>query len=261
MLKDLAKVVEQVGILILEWRGSGIFDGYWDGTQFKAKVDRMAHFALTERLQEIVPDIPIISEEDEGSLVENRPNCYWLIDPIDGTASFINGYNGFVTQAALIVEHRPSLAAIYAPDFRALYTAERGRGSLLNGKRLHIDPDKKLKTLIDNYPEPRGIIHALYKELNLEEYIECGSISLKTCKIADGTADVFFKNVIVRDWDIAAPQLILEEAGGILRDTNGKMIRYDGNYNHCGIVAAGSREACERILFCYDNLNRRGAFL
>jgi len=256
MIEKLSAIVKDVGQLLLAWRNSKIFNGTWDGKQFKSEVDKMAHSALTERLKEITPDIPVISEEDETSLVRKRPKRYWIIDPIDGTASFVNGYNGFVTQVALIENHRPSIAVIYAPLWESLYTAQRGEGAFLNGKKLQIAHGKESKVLIDNYPEPVGITYNLYNELNFSKYIECGSISLKICKVADGTADVFFKNVTVKDWDIAAPQLILEEAGGSLEESDGSIVRYDGNYEHDGIVAATSDEACTSVVSWYNNFKK-----
>lgn len=258
MIEKISKIVKDVGYLLLEWHDSRIFNGTWDGKQFKSEVDKMAHSALTERLGRITPDIPIISEEDETSLVGKRPECYWLIDPIDGTASFVNGYNGFVTQVALIEDCHPSIAVIYAPLLELLYTAQRGGGSFLNGKNLQITHGNEPKVLIDNYPEQRGITYNLYKELNFSKYIECGSISLKICKVADGTADLFFKSVTTRDWDLAAPQLVIEEAGGVLRDSNGEEIRYNGDYTHDGVIAVASDDICMRIASWYNNFKKRG---
>jgi len=257
MLDDLAKVVEKVGTLLLEWRNSGIFEGYWDGPQFKAKVDYMAHLALTKRLKKIAPAIPIISEEDETSIQENRPDCYWLIDPIDGTASFVGGFPGFVTQAALIKNGHPLVGAICAPVLDLLYLAERGQGATLNGQPLYLSSDRETTILIDNCSEPTGVTRAAYKDLNFLRYIECGSISLKICKIADSTADVFFKNVIVKDWDIAPAHLVLEEAGGVLRNVNGKRITYDGNYKQNGLIAVASQKSCTRVVSWYKTFKKR----
>ena len=256
MIAGICGIVREVGKLLIEWRDSEIFEGKWEGAQFKAKVDQMAHGALTERLRELSPDIPVISEEDMASCRSMRPDSYWLIDPIDGTASFVNGYSGFVTQAVLMEKGRPEFAAIYAPLLGEMYRAERGAGSFLNDARLKVDSGKKPEILIDNYPEPRGVAESLYKEMNFTRYIECGSISLKICKVADGTADLFFKSVTVRDWDIAAPQLILEEVGGSLKESDGSMVRYDGSFEHDGIVAAASDEACASVVSWYENFKK-----
>lgn len=248
MLRDLAEIVRGVGGLLLEWRESRVFEGAWEGPQFKGKVDLMAHHALAEKLRKLSPEIPVVSEEDLGSLLEERPSRYWLIDPLDGTASFIQGYSGFVTQAALMVDHSSLLAAIYASVSDALYVAERGHGSYLNGKRLFLPKGNHQQTLIDNYPEPRGVTRAAFHALDFKRYLESGSISLKICHVATGTADLFFKDVVVRDWDVAAPQLVLEEAGGFVCDIQGRKINYTGSYEHLGIVAAPSEAAAMRLV-------------
>jgi 3'(2'), 5'-bisphosphate nucleotidase/myo-inositol-1(or 4)-monophosphatase len=248
VINELTRVVKEVGIIMLEWRSSELFEGVWDGPQYKAKVDLMAHEALVDRLYKLAPEIPVISEEDASSIVDKRPECYWLIDPIDGTASFATGYPGFVTQVALIENYRPRLAAIYAPVLNELYTAVSGKGAYLNGNTLRVTGTNMFETLIDNYPEPRGVTAELYRSLDFKAYIECGSISLKICKIADGVADVFFKSVTIRDWDIAAPHLVLEESGGFLTDAYGNRPEYRGSYEHAGIIATQSKEANEEIV-------------
>jgi len=92
--------------------------------------------------------------------------------------------------------------------------------------------------LIDNYPEPRGIADALVKRLPATGYVECGSIGLKACRVADGTADLFVKDVVIRDWDIAPADLILQEAGGCITNVDGHDLRYDGASKIHGVIAA-----------------------
>ena len=256
MIADLSEIVKVVGHKLLEWRDRDITGGRWEGSQFKARADLLSHEVLVNELKHLAPEIPIISEEDSLSLPEERPDRYWLIDPIDGTASFVQGYPGFVTQVALVVQNSPQLAAVYAPVSDALYVAERGYGAFLNGKRLHCIQDREARTLIDNYPEPRGVTLLAYKAFNLTRYIECGSISLKICKVADGTADLFFKEVVVRDWDLAAPQVILEEAGGVLTDIYGREVAYTGSYEQTGVVAARSSAMAMRLVSWYADLTK-----
>lgn len=254
MIEGLSRVIKEVGGLILNWRDSGILEGNWEGTQFKAKADNLAHHELEKRLKEIEPLLPVVSEEDLGSLKEKRPERYWLIDPIDGTASFVNGFPGFVTQVALMENDRPICSAIFAPALNELYTAENGKGAFLNGKRLMLKPKKELEAIIDNYPEPRGIAKQAFDNLGFKRYVECGSIGLKICKVADGTADLFIKDVIVRDWDLAAPELVLEEAGGTLTDIEGKSIEYSGSYEHVGLIAAREKDINSMIANWRSNL-------
>jgi 3'(2'), 5'-bisphosphate nucleotidase len=251
MIKNLSEIVKEIGGLLLQWRAAGIRQGVWEGTQFKARADAMAHAALSNRLQTLAADLPILSEEDVSSQVVHRPDRYWLIDPIDGTASFVQGFDGFVTQVALIQDGQPCLAAINAPALALTYIAERGKGSYVNGERLALAGSGAMDVLIDNYPDPRGITRAAYTGLGFSRYLECGGISLKICRVADGTADIFFKNVMVKDWDLAAPQLVLSEAGGVLQDIHGGDISYDRDYSHEGLIAAASEEACRRLADWY----------
>jgi 3'-phosphoadenosine 5'-phosphosulfate (PAPS) 3'-phosphatase len=237
----MSEVVVEVGKLLLRWRAEGKLGGYWEAPyKFKAEVDGLAHHELFNRLNALNPRLPIISEEDSASHVLGRPSRYWLIDPIDGTASYVQGFDGFVTQVALIEHDTPTMSAVYAPVWDELYTAVRLGGAFKNSAPISVNKTRTTNTLIDNFSEPTGSILNLYHTLHLSQYIECGGISLKICRVADGTADVFFKEVVVHNWDTAAPQLVLEEAGGILTNGQGIPITYRGEYWITGLVAANT---------------------
>lgn len=258
MLAELAKIVTEVGSLLLKWRADGRFEGQWEGPhQFKAQADLMTHDALTNRLSALAPDIPIISEENPVSWSSIRPERYWLIDPIDGTASFVRGYPGFVTQVALMEKGVPVLAVIWAPVLNLLYIAERNKGAALNGAKLLVKAGFPAEKLIDNFPEPRGIVLAAFKELGFHKYIECGSISLKICRVADGTADLFFKTVTVKDWDVAAPHLIIAEAGGYLSDIHGQAVLYSGVFEKAGLIAASQESTFNMFLDWYSKMGEK----
>ena len=230
----------------MELRARGPIEGTWaDSSQFKAEADRMAHDQLIEALDALTPGVPVVSEEDAFH-DRARPSDYWLIDPIDGTASYAGGFDGFVTQAALIRENAPILAAVHAPALGLNYRAQQGRGASLNGQLLDIgtgDPDRAV--LIDNYPEPRASALAAFHELSMTGYVESGSIALKICRVADGTADLFFKDVILRDWDVAPGELILSEAGGTLTGIDGAPFPYGGDWVKPGVIAARSQALLE----------------
>lgn len=247
-IHELINIVKEVSELLLKWRKAEIFEGKWVGTQFKAKADLMAHQELVERLNKVYPDIPIVSEESTFSMVDDRAKIYWLIDPIDGTASFVKGYPGFVTQVALMEGNRPKVSVICAPAIKETYIGVSGKGAYLNNKKISVPPKEIVETLIDNYPEPKGIAKKIHESLNVKKYIECGSIALKICKVASGNADIFVKDVIVSDWDLAAPQLILEETGGCLTDINGEKIKYFGSYQHPGLIVSRSRKVHDEII-------------
>lgn len=240
MLAEFGAAVARVGEKILDCRARGQTQGTWEGTQFKAEADLIADESLRGELR-LLADIPIVSEEDAASQGLQRPREYWLIDPIDGTASFAHGFPGFVCQAAYVRDARAHMAAVSAPALQRLYLAETSRGATLNGQPLRVRANVGNDVvLVDNYPQPRGIADRLFRGLPCARYVESGSIGLKICLVAQGIADLFVKDVTVRDWDVAAPALILTEAGGVLRRFDNQEFRLDGNYEKTGLIAAAS---------------------
>jgi len=215
---------------------------YWtDKTRRKSAADAYAHEAWVHWLAEATPHIPVVSEEALETQSLPRPGTYWLLDPLDGTASYVGGYDGFVTQIAYMVDCHPVWALVYAPASRDMYVAELGRGAFCNGTRIYASGGGA-RTLIDNTPSLSTATLPVFNALNLTHYIECGSIGLKMCKVADGTADVFVKPVYMYDWDIAAPSLILSEAGGSMAYMDSTRVPFTSGYGFHGIVAANSED-------------------
>ena len=153
----VASVVVEVGGLLRDWRSDpSVRSGVWEGSQFKAEADAMAHRALSQRLTAIDGQIPVVSEEDPASLSRERPPRYWLIDPIDGTASYVHGFDGYVTQAALVIGEHPEVTAVFAPENGVLYTAVRGQGARRHGRPLptHRPTPPGHGVLTDTTPQP-----------------------------------------------------------------------------------------------------------
>lgn len=249
-LTPLIAIVKNIGIQLKNWHQKKMFDGVALANDFKAEVDQLAHQQYVTALKKMTPDIPVISEEDLIPHQFLRPSTYWLIDPLDGTSSFVKGFNTFVTQVALIEHQKPVIGIVYAPMFDQLYTAQFGYGAYLNGQRLRLDAYKKVNILIDNTPKPQGNAALVAQRLGFSGYVECGSIGLKICRVADGSADLFFKDVVVRDWDIAAPMLILQEAGGIIMRFDGRPFVFDKESQFNGLVASVNISECQRVISC-----------
>ena len=239
--------MRHVGAKILQCREQGNTGGKWEDAQFKAEADLIADECLRGELRRIA-DIPIVSEEDVASQSVDRLAEYWLIDPIDGTASFAQGFPGFVSQAAWIRCGQPWLAAVYAPALKRLYIAEQGKGATVNGQLISVKASSRQQlTLVDNYPQPRGVAERMFRDLHCAKYLESGSIGLKICLVAEGAADIFVKDVYLRDWDVAAPHLVLQEAGGLLTQFGGRSFEYSGSYEKQGVVAVSSLELLREI--------------
>lgn len=248
MLETLEVIMQELGGLLLEWRAHGMTNGRWEGSQLKADADQRAHAFLCKRLHHFLPGVPVISEEDTSAHDVHRPDEYWLVDPIDGTASFCTGFDGFVTQAAFMRRCKPILAVVHAPALGLTYTAsQHGLAQCNHAPISTASLGTRAPTLIDNYPEPRGIARTLHDGIGCGGYIESGSIGLKICRIADGTADLFVKDVTVRDWDLAPADLILVRAGGLLTTLAGDPVPYSGEFERVGIIAAANLELAEQV--------------
>lgn len=249
IIDEIQYLLRSIGVGLQKMRTNDAVEGVWQGMQLKSEADLWAERMLVNGLNLLTPGVHIVSEEDLRSHLMTRPSHYWIIDPIDGTASFCGGFLGYVTQVALIKAGRVILAGVYAPALDLMYLAEESGGATVNDRKLVVNQEGPNIALIDNYPKPHGIAKRLTEELPCSDYIESGSIGLKICRVADGKADLFVKDVIYRDWDVAPGNLVLKEAGGVLTDLRGFKIDYGGKYEKThGIIAASSQKIVNRVI-------------
>lgn len=203
--------------------------------------DRTAHRTIREALGHT--RIPILSEEGREMRYDERRNweLYWLVDPLDGTAEFIEGYNEFTVNIALMENNRCIAAVIYVPYFEKMYLAGEGRGAFLKrGVKAEADAAYDYMAIVRDWlPLPlvkeqstRNFRVALSRRHRTEEtyahidtlraehpdleIVEQGS-SYKFCMLAEGTADYYVRTTHTYEWDTAAGELILAEAGGVTR--------------------------------------------
>ncbi len=246
-------VMEDVGDRILSWRNEASFMHLHSVVDFKTEADKRAHQLICSALNRLFPGIEVISEES-SILPSGRPDAYWLIDPIDGTASWYNGFDGFVTQAAYIEHGLPVFGIIRAPALNKTWFAFRGSGAYLNKTPLPSLQVGKRLLITDNTREPHGIAKMLIKHLNASGYLECGSMGLKSVMVADGTADLFVKNVVVRDWDIAPAEVILHEVGGQVCLTDGSPYSFNGDFEkRSGFIVARDHDLISKTVCFLKN--------
>jgi len=135
------------------------------------------------------------------------------------------------------------LAIVHAPALGLTYTATENGPALCNRKPISTAKcGVRAIVLIDNYPEPRGVARELIDCAGKIQYVECGSIGLKICRVADSVADLFVKDVKVQDWDLAPGHLILKRAGGLLSLLDGASVPYGGGFERAGLIAAANQE-------------------
>jgi 3'(2'), 5'-bisphosphate nucleotidase len=185
------------------------------------EADLAAHQIIKTGLQQLTPDIPILSEEEADISFQQRQQwqCFWLIDPLDGTKEFIHRTDDFTVNIALIENHQPVFGIIYAPMQAQTYYAYRGYGAYK--QNLHEVPHKihTRKFAIDHpviaISRRHGInaIKIFLNKVDNHELITRGS-SIKSCLVAEGKVDVYPCLGVTSEWDMAAAQCIVQEAGG-----------------------------------------------
>lgn len=241
-------LVTEISHQVLAWRDDNTTKFVHSPVDFKTEADFRAHRLFCEGLSTHFPGIPVISEESYPSS-NIRPNNYWLIDPIDGTSSWYHGFDGFVCQAAYFHEFKPIFGVISAPALNTVWHGMEGLGSFKNGMKLPLLYSSTRKILIDNTPEPHGITAELYPYLHATGYLESGSMGLKAVLVADGTADLFVKDVVVRDWDLAPAAVILKEVKGVLLQADGSDYHFSNSFEkNIGFVIARDQKLSSEVI-------------
>lgn len=210
--------------------------------------DRAASRIIVEGLASEFPDDAILSEEEaDDASVRLSKKRVWIIDPIDGTAGFVKKDGDFAVQIGLAVGGEAVLGVVMLPFHNVLYRAVKGEGSFaefLGGESKELrssgTSDFKEMTLAFSRNHPSSGIKAIIAGFNFQNAVQRGSIGLKVGLIAEREADAYIHlSPRTKVWDTCAPQIILEEAGGVLTDLFGEKYRYDREdlQNHGGIVA------------------------
>jgi 3'(2'), 5'-bisphosphate nucleotidase len=194
--------------------------------------DLKSHEILVAGLQKLTPGIPVLSEESAMVPFAQRQTWqqYWLIDPVDGTAEFIEGTDEFVINIALIENHTAVLGMIYAPVTKIAYEATRGCGAF---KHTAEGTYEFIKTRAISDPMIIALsrrhgngTRKFLERFGHYELLLRGS-ALKFGLIAEGSADIYPRSGPTSEWDTAAGQCILEEAGGQVVDFAGVPLRYN----------------------------------
>lgn len=198
------------------------------------EADNAAHDIIAAALAELTPDLPLLSEEGGLPPFEVRRTwpCYWLVDPLDGTREFVKRNDEFSVNIALVQQHEPVLGVVYAPVTGIGYYAQSGSGAfkkLANGQTMRIVARRlgQLRPVIArSRSHPSHRLQAFLDRLGEHTSIQMGS-ALKSCLVAEGKVDLYPRLGPTSEWDTAAAQCILEEAGGHLTDTEMQPLRYN----------------------------------
>ena len=182
--------------------------------------DMAAHHLIVERLGKI-SDWPILSEESKKIPFSERSTwkTYWLVDPLDGTKEFVKRNDEFTVNIALIHDHRPVLGVVYAPAIDLMYYAGEGQGAWRETAGGEPQPiscrelDTDDLTLSSSKSHRNADLEAFLRRLGPHKEAPMGS-SLKFCIVAEGKADLYPRIGLTSEWDTAAAQAVVEQAGG-----------------------------------------------
>jgi len=235
--------VRAAGAALLELRGR-IVGTETVGGQLKTAADLAAEGWVLGMLEGTFADETILAEErfDRAGLPWSGARDYWTVDALDGTRSFCQGFDGFCSQVAYVSDGVPRLAAIAEPVTGAVYAAAEGAGAWRIAEcaeRLGVSAISALSPgvrYVDS-TQPDGAVGALVAR-HAGVMIECGSVGLKICCVAEGRGDLYAKKFRYKLWDVAPGELLLREAGGTLSTWDGVRIDYAGTRTHYDTVLA-----------------------
>jgi myo-inositol-1(or 4)-monophosphatase len=238
--RALASAVADAGELARSMLGKGV--KHWK-KEFDSPVtdaDIAVDELLRRRLGAIAPGYGWQSEESGGVPSEHPRSRRWVLDPIDGTRSFIKKLPDWSIAAALVEGGRPIVGVVHAPATDEMFVAVAGGGATRNGARIRTAEKSSLSDA--RITGPRSTLEVLAKVApRFEAVPRIHSLALRFARVASGEIDAALASAQSRVWDLAAADLIVQEAGGLLTTDTGAMIVYDRlDTEHPPLVAAGS---------------------
>ncbi len=235
LLDEVGRLARRAGEAILEVYRRDFDVELKDDRSPLTAADLAAQQVIAAGLAALDPALPLVSEEASQASWSERATWarHWLVDPLDGTREFVKRNGEFTVNIALIEHHEPVLGVVLAPVTGDLYAAARGRGAWWQAQaggdwerisaRALAQP-----AIVAGSRSHGGAQEDTLRQLVGEDYtLQPLGSSLKFCLLARGGADVYLRRGPTSEWDTAAAQCVLEEAGGAVLDLAGRPLRYD----------------------------------
>ena len=244
LLKD---AVREAGALALSLFRTELKNWTKGASSPVSEADIRVNDLLEQRLRSATPDYGWLSEEsvDDESRLGKR--LAWIVDPIDGTRGYLAGREDWCVSVALVEDTAPVLAAVFVPASEEFFFAARGGGAALNRGPVHATSGTELD--FSRVAGPKPLVERLNRssdEVVLHPRI--GSLALRLCRVAQGSLDAAFAGGQSRDWDLAAANLIVQEAGGNMTALSGDSILYNRREVTHGVLVAAGRDRHARIV-------------
>lgn len=212
--------------------------------------DKNADRIIRDILSKAFPKYAFLTEESEDDVSRLNNDYVWIVDPVDGTKDFVARDGGFTTNIALSYKHKIVVGVVVIPLTGEVYFASENQGAFYrnNGhdQKIHVSDKTNDLTVLCSVFHSNDIERALIeKHSDKIKHVQKYGSSLKPCRIAHGLAEITYRmSAGTKEWDTAASQIIVIEAGGLFIEPDGKEITYNRKdvYNRKGYIVANRKE-------------------
>jgi 3'(2'), 5'-bisphosphate nucleotidase len=235
LLAAVLQIARQASVAIMQVYASEFAVENKSDNSPLTRADRDAHRIITAALQQLTPDIPVLSEESPADQHEYATRRHWptlwLVDPLDGTREFINRNGEFTVNIALIHHQHPTLGVVAVPAMELAYIGAIGLGAYRVDAHATLPiqthrPARQIPIVVGSRSHRANSLDALLTQLGPHELWAVGS-ALKFCRLAEGAADFYPRLGPTSEWDTAAGQAVLAAAGGQVLNLQGEPLRYN----------------------------------
>jgi myo-inositol-1(or 4)-monophosphatase len=249
LLKD---TVREAGALALSLFRTELKNWTKGASSPVSEADIRVNDLLEKRLRSATPEYGWLSEESADDERRLDKHLVWIVDPIDGTRGYLAGREDWCVSVALVEGASPVLAAVFVPASDEFFFAARGQGAMLNDAPVHATAGTEWD--FSRVAGPKPLVERLNRssdEIILHPRI--GSLALRLCRVAQGSLDAAFAGGQSRDWDLAAANLIVQEASGKMTALSGDTILYNRREVTHGVLVAAGRDRHARIVEHFRN--------
>lgn len=199
------------------------------------EADMLSHQHITQALKKLTPNLPVLSEESDKQEITNRKSwqCFWLVDPLDGTKEFIHRTDEFTVNIALIQHNQPVLGVVVAPALETSYYAMNNFGAYKKTagisqpiRATEINAQQANYRVVASRRHGSENLEKFLAKLNQYELVQAGS-ALKICLVAEGKADIYPRLGPTFEWDTAAGHAIVNNASAKLYGKSGEPFSYN----------------------------------
>lgn len=236
---DALKIVLEAGELLLKgFKSPKEISTKKNDQDFVTQFDKLIEKTIIDNILRLYPNHKFIAEESAANnILTEEPT--WILDPIDGTTNFIQGFPFCCISLALVIENDIKIGIVYNPIINQLFTAQKGEGAYLNNEKIQVSSTEDLQNAM--------VGHDIYLKTSIRNFRgsrSLGSAAISLCYLAMGAVDICFMKRL-KCWDVAAGILIIQEAKGIVLDSEGGQYK---DIMNADVIAASTKKLAENFL-------------